>query len=290
MGGNVMINNDQRESVFQDVALLVFLLLFSAVAVLMTMSGHSLVNVVSLFCTVVLLILTYFLGLIPSLLANMVFIAGQVIWTVYQYSNNHGIMTWSLLFWLIMPVLLSLALYAMTQTQVALQKANSDLRAALIERGAFDQQTNLRTTVAYVEDASVFIETNERFQLPVSTVIIKIRYFDDMKRMMSENQLSILLQLASGTIKDITRDNDITYLVDNEDPTWAILLFSDEKGANIAAGRIRAGFAKALAGETRLSSLAISMVVGIATWNPEEMNNPYDLMNAGIRETQYDVS
>lgn len=285
-----MINNDQRDSIFQDVALLVFLLLFSAVAVLMTISGHSLVNVVSLFCTVVLLILTYFLGLIPSLLANMVFIAGQVIWTIYQYGNNHGVITWSLLFWLVMPILLSLSLYAMTQTQVALQQANGDLRAALVERGAFDQQTNLRTTVAYVEDASVFIETNERFKLPVSTVIIKIRYFDDMKRMMSENQLNVLLQLASETIKDITRDNDITYLVDNEDPTWAILLFSDEEGANIAADRIRAGFAKALAGETRLSSLAISMVVGIATWNPEEMNNPYDLMNAGIRETQYDVS
>ncbi|GAA3623593.1 diguanylate cyclase domain-containing protein [Secundilactobacillus similis] len=285
-----MINNDQRDSIFQDVALLVFLLLFSAVAVLMTISGHSLVNVVSLFCTVVLLILTYFLGLIPSLLANMVFIAGQVIWTIYQYGNNHGVITWSLLFWLVMPILLSLSLYAMTQTQVALQQANGDLRAALVERGAFDQQTNLRTTVAYVEDASVFIETNERFKLPVSTVIIKIRYFDDMKRMMSENQLNVLLQLASETIKDITRDNDITYLVDNEDPTWAILLFSDEEGANIAADRIRAGFAKALAGETRLSSLAISMVVGIATWDPEEMNNPYDLMNAGIRETQYDVS
>lgn len=285
-----MINNDQRESVFQDVALLVFLLLFGAVAVLMTISGHSLENVVSLFCTIVLLILTYFLGLIPSLLANMLFIAGQVVWTIYQYGNNHGTITWSLLFWLIMPILLSLALYAMTQTQVALQKANGDLRAALVERGAFDQQTNLRTTVAYVEDASVFIETNERFKLPVSTVIIKIRYFDDMKRMMSENQLNVLLQLASETIKDITRDNDITYLVDNEDPTWAILLFSDEAGANIAADRIRKGFAKALAGETRLSSLAISMVVGIATWNPEEMNNPYDLMNAGIRETQYDVS
>lgn len=285
-----MINNDQRESVFQDVALLVFLLLFGAVAVLMTISGHSLENVISLFCTIVLLILTYFLGLIPSLLANMLFIAGQVVWTIYQYGNNHGTITWSLLFWLIMPILLSLALYAMTQTQVALQKANGDLRAALVERGAFDQQTNLRTTVAYVEDASVFIETNERFKLPVSTVIIKIRYFDDMKRMMSENQLNVLLQLASETIKDITRDNDITYLVDNEDPTWAILLFSDEAGANIAADRIRKGFAKALAGETRLSSLAISMVVGIATWNPEEMNNPYDLMNAGIRETQYDVS
>ncbi|WP_461244934.1 diguanylate cyclase domain-containing protein [Secundilactobacillus muriivasis] len=285
-----MINNDQRDSIFQDVALLVFLLLFSAVAVLMTISGHSLVNVVSLFCTVVLLILTYFLGLIPSLLANMVFIAGQVIWTIYQYGNNHGVITWSLLFWLVMPILLSLSLYAMTQTQVALQQANGDLRAALVERGAFDQQTNLRTTVAYVEDASVFIETNERFKLPVSTVIIKIRYFDDMKRMMSENQLNVLLQLASETIKDITRDNDITYLVDNEDPTWAILLFSDSEGANIAADRIRAGFAKALAGETRLSSLAISMVVGIATWDPEEMNNPYDLMNAGIRETQYDVS
>ncbi len=284
-----MPSRDKKETLMEDVGLLLFLLLFSATAIMMLLTNHILINVIYLFCTVALMIVTYFMGLLPSLLTNMFFIAVQVVYSIYEYVGSTKAIVWALSFWMIMPLLLCLALYYMTRNQIELQQSNSDLRAALIERGAFDQQTNLRTTVAYVEDASVFIETNERFQLPVTTAIIKIRYFDDLKRMMSENQLKNLLQVTSNTIKTITRDNDITYLLNNEDPTWAILLYSDAQGATIAANRIKAGFDKAVRQDTGLANLAISMVVGIATWDKESMNNPYDLMNAGIKETQYDV-
>ncbi|MCZ3394523.1 GGDEF domain-containing protein, partial [Enterococcus faecium] len=101
-----------------------------------------------------------FMGIIPSLLANMVFIAFQTVVMLYEYFGLNHEIQWSLLFWLIMPLLISLTMYLSTRSQIALQKANSDLHAALVERGAFDQQTNLRTMVAYVEDAGVFIETS----------------------------------------------------------------------------------------------------------------------------------
>lgn len=284
-----MPSKDKKETLYEDVGLLLFLLLVSATAVMMLTSGHLLANIIYMFCTVAIMIVTYFMGLLPSLLSNMVFIAGQVIYSVYQYAGSTHAITWTLSFWMVMPLLLSFALYFMTRNQVKLQRSNSELRAALIERGAFDQETNLRTTVAYVQDAAVFIETHERFDLPVTTVVIKIRYFNDLRRMMSEKQLETLLKLTSTTLQNITRDNDITYLLDNEDPTWAILLFSDSNGASIAANRIKQGFDQELKKSVTLTNLAISMVVGVAAWDKKEMNNPYDLMNAGIRETQYDV-
>ncbi|WP_285183769.1 hypothetical protein, partial [Mycobacterium tuberculosis] len=82
--------------------------------------------------------------------------------------------------------------------------------ADIMKRGAFDEQTNLRTTVAYTQDAQVFIETNRRFQLPVTTVIIRVRYYNEIRRMMSEQQYRDLLRLVSDTITSATRDNDIT--------------------------------------------------------------------------------
>ncbi|KRM11693.1 diguanylate cyclase [Paucilactobacillus suebicus] len=284
-----MKNRDKRESLLEDVGLLLFLTLFSITAVLMTLTGHELVNVIYLFCTVGLLIVTYFYGLLPSILSNMLFMAIQAVFEIYQYLVKDADISWQLSFWILLPLMLSLSLYFMTRNQVKLQQSNSSLRTALIERGAFDQQTNLRTTVAYVEDVAVFIETNRRFNLPVTTAIIKIRYFDDLKRMMSENQLETLLKITSTTIKEKTRTNDITYLLNNDDPTWAILLYSDADGAQIAADRIKNGFNNALKENTNLVNLAISMVVGIASWDEKSMHNPYDLMNAGIHETQFDV-
>jgi len=284
-----MGNNDERNSLLQDVGLLTFISLFSATAILIALSGYILLNVIYLFCTIMLLMITYFFGILPSLIANIIFIGIQAIIMIEQYVTQTSRIPWQLSFWMVIPILLSVALYSMTRSQIALQKSNGELRTALIERGAFDEQTNLRTTVAYIEDIAVFAETNRRFDIPVATAIIKIRYFNDLKRMMSSKQLKQLLKITTDSIKEKTRTNDITYLLNNEDPTWAILLYTDNKGAEIATGRIKKGFEKNVKADESLNTMAITMVVGVATWDDTTMKTPYDLMNAGIHETQYDV-
>lgn len=284
-----MSDENKRESAFQDVGLILMLALFCALAILMAVSGNLLLNILYLFLTMGILIITYFFGLITSLLTNFLFIAVQVLIVVYQYTVQKADVHWELAFWMIMPLILSVITYFMTRNQIKLQESNGELRSALVERGAFDEETNLRTTVAYVEDAGVFVETHRRFELPVATVIIKIRYFDDLKHMMSSNQLQALLHLASETIKAETRNNDITYLLNVEDPTWAVLLYSDAAGAGIAANRVKAGFNKQLLENSLLADLAIYMIAGVVQWNDDTMTTPYDLIDAGVRETQYDV-
>ncbi|KLD60397.1 hypothetical protein WP50_10700 [Lactiplantibacillus plantarum] len=69
-----------------------------------------------------------------------------------------------------------------------------------MKRGAFDEQTNLRTTVAYIQDAQVFIESNRRFQLYVTPFIIRVWEYYESRRMMSEQQYRDLLRLVSDTI------------------------------------------------------------------------------------------
>src|SRR5699024_1931006 len=125
--------------------------------------------------------------------------------------------------------------------------------------------------------------------LPVTAMIIRIRYFQEMRSMISDSQLSDLLQLVSETIKGAMRTNDITYLLDRSNPTWGVLLFTNADGAGIAGKRIKENFDKALAASSNLSTLEVRLVVGVASWDSEKMKNPYDLMNAGIKETEYDV-
>lgn len=284
-----MRNKNSKEHLYGDVGLLAFLLMLAITAVLMVLSQNIVVNIVYLIITMGILIITYFMGIIPSLLANMVFIAFQTVVMLYEYFGLNREVQWTLIFWLIIPMLASVALYSMTRSQIALQKANNELYAELVEKGAFDQQTNLRTTVAYVEDAGVFIETSRRFDIPVTTLIIKIRYFNDLRRMMSERQLQLLLKVTSEVIKGSTRGNDITYLLDNNDPTWAVLLYSNAAGGRIVAQRTKDILEKSIKKSPELADLAISMVIGVSEWDAQEMDNPYDLMNDGIKETQYDV-
>lgn len=284
------MNDDQRTAVMADIYLLLFLGLFSATAVLMTLTANLTLNTIYLGLTLIMILMTYFFGAVTGLTANLIFIFIQAVVMIYINSIHHATIPLIMIFWLIMPLLLSATFYGMTRQLTKLQAANAKLRGDIMKRGAFDERTDLRTTVAYIQDAQVFIETNRRFQLPVTTVIIRIRYFNEIKRMMNEQQFTDLLRLTSDTISATTRDNDITYSLDQDNPTWAILLFSDTPGAQIAANRIKVAFEKNLAKSVSLNSLEVLLVVGISAWDPDKMKSPYDFMNNGIKATEYDVA
>ncbi|WP_430490782.1 diguanylate cyclase domain-containing protein [Lactiplantibacillus pentosus] len=284
------MNDDQRASLLADIYLLLFLALICMMAVLMALTPNLTLNTLYLGVTVVMILMTYFFGVIVGLMANLAFIFVQAVVMIYLNTTQHAMFSLMMIFWLIMPLLLSVTFYGMTRRLTQLQAANAKLRADMMKRGAFDEQTNLRTTVAYIQDARVFIETNRRFQLPVTTVIIRVRYYNEIRRMMSEQQARDLLRLVSDTITSATRDNDITYSLDQDNPTWAILLFSNQPGAQIAADRIKTNFAKNLQRSTSLNALEILLVVGIASWDADKMQSPYDFMNTGIKETEYDVA
>ncbi|GEO67898.1 hypothetical protein [Levilactobacillus spicheri] len=280
-----------RESWLTDLYLIFFLFWVSALAFGMaaTRTDYLLINTLFLGITVCLILFTYFWGLITGLLINLAFIFAQVVIVLYATQVDQTVVPWVLAYWLFVPLLLSLSFYGATDHTRKLQAQNARLQSDLVERGAFDEDTNLRTMVSYIEDTAVFTETNRRFDLPVTTMIVRIRYFQEMRSMVSDSQLRELLKLVSQTIKQAMRTNDITYLIDRSNPTWSVLLFTDADGASIAAGRIKTNFTKALAGNDVLANLDVRLVVGVASWDPDKMKTPYDLMNAGIKETEYDV-
>jgi len=283
------MKNNNHETVITDLYLLAFLAGMSVLAIAMGMTKPLLINTAFLGITLVLILMTYFQGIVAGMVVNLGFIFLQALVMIYRNATVATGFPWELSFWLVLPIWLSVSFYGMTAHLRHLQVVNAKLKSDLVERGAFDEDTNLRTTVSYIEDTAVFTETNRRFKLPVTTMIVRIRYFQEMRSMMTDNQLRSLLTVISETIKAAMRSNDITYLIDHNNPTWAVLLFTDVDGANIAVGRIKSKFTEAVQNDVDLANLDIRLVVGVASWDSETMKDPYDLMNAGIKATEYDV-
>ena len=274
---------------YNDIALISFLVLVALINILSTLVKYPMLNTIFIISTVVLIMITYFYGLLAGLIANLIFIAGQVLIMVYQYTENIITIPWLLSYWLILPILCSFSMYFVMKIPLELQKENAHLQQDLIEQGAFDEETNLRTLVSYIEDCKVFIETGRRFEIPVSTLVISIRYYEEIRRMVSEDNLKLLLLIISNVIKETIRENDIVYFIDNDNLTWATLLYSEAPGVKIVSNRIKTKFLDEISKTPELSSLAISLVAGISQWDPETMEDAYSLVEAGKREIQYDV-
>ncbi|GAX00691.1 GGDEF domain-containing protein [Secundilactobacillus silagei] len=283
------IDDRGRASIQADIGFVIFLTLMSLTTIFVDISGNLLWNAVYLGITVVVMLITYFYGFIPGMLSNLLFIFCQIVSTAYINLYLHQAIALKMTFWLILPGLLSGALAMMTQRQQQLQVYNHQLRNRLTEQGAFDAQTNLRTLVAFTMDARVYIENHRRFDLPVTMLVFRIRYYAELQRMLSPEQNQTLLRVISDTLTTVAADNNLSYFLDQEDPTWGMMLHSDEGQAEQLIAQIKTNFLNELRSHHQLKQLDTSLTAGLASWNATTMDSPYDLMKQGIRETEYDV-
>ncbi|MFK5220020.1 GGDEF domain-containing protein, partial [Lactococcus cremoris] len=76
----------------------------------------------------------YFFGVVTGLMANLLFIFAQAIVMIYINSTHHAVIPMMMIFWLIMPLLLSATFYGMTRQLIQLQAANAKLRADIMKR------------------------------------------------------------------------------------------------------------------------------------------------------------
>lgn len=281
---------DKNASLMTDLYMMLCVLLIAALSMGMMLTGHdfAVINTIYLGVTLLVVLMAYFLGLVAGMGGAMVFMFCQALYMIYRYTTG-GDVPLAMIFWLVLPPAIMLSLYALTIRIRVLQQDNAQMREALVEHGAFDEQTNLRTTVAFLEDAGVFVETNRRFDIPVTAVVVRIRYYNDLKSMLSEVRMRELVHVASLAIDHATRDNDITYLIGKEPPTWAVLLYSDEAGAQIAANRVRDAFGRELAQSDELKDVDLSFVIGVKQWDADNLAGPTELMAGAIKELEYDV-
>ncbi|HAY54060.1 GGDEF domain-containing protein [Schleiferilactobacillus harbinensis] len=280
----------QRLNLKTDLYLLGFLALFAVTALFMGLTAtHILLNTIYLGIALLLVALTYFLGLMFGLVANMVFIFGQGTIMVYQNVLADQTVSLVMIFWLLMPLALSVVFHGVAQTTLQLQTEITHLAESQDQYSAFDEATHLRTTVAYYEDAGVFLETSRRFSIPVSTIAIRLRYLGELRQLLSRAQFAALIRTASRTLDHATRDNDVVYYVNQTTPTWAVLLYTDKAGAQIAANRIRTSFAAQLAQQPDMPDVDVSLIIGIASSAPAAVKTPAELMHAALKETEYDV-
>ncbi|MBU3851091.1 MAG: diguanylate cyclase [Candidatus Paralactobacillus gallistercoris] len=287
-----MKNKRPTNSFLVDVFLLIFLLLFFVTAVFMSLNGRSvLINAFYLGITAFLILLTYFLGLTTGLIINLLFVVfqGGLLTYLAVFQKRVDVATGDLAFWLFMPLLLSMSFYGMAYYGLQLQAENRRLKDELVHQSVLDSETNLRTLVAYLRDTQIFTKTAAKYQLPLSMMTIKIRYFNEIRRILDHDQLDALVRLVSRVILSSDEGLTLAYLLSRDNLTWGALLFVDAAEARETARKIKTKFAQELPKVISLHDIDISLVIGVAEYDPKKMKDGHDLEHAATHMIQYDV-
>ncbi|MFT8824722.1 MAG: GGDEF domain-containing protein [Liquorilactobacillus mali] len=281
----------KNNTLIADVYFLLTVMTFSIVAVYMGISHNFLmINIFYLGISLLLIIISYFVGLIPGLLGNLIFIFVQGSYMLYENIFKGEYVNFLMMFWLFMPLILSLMVYGMTDYQRKIQVENQHMKMRLSQDIVFDDLTNLRTMNAYQQDAEIFIGTHKRFSIPLSTGVITLRYDDQLLSMMSEKSRVKLIQVISKIMVTSLRENDIIYNVSGQGnkPRWAILLFSKRDGTNIAVERIKKNVEEHLTEYPELNKYDIQLKVGVAEYD-ESITSVRAFIATALQEQEYDV-
>lgn len=144
----------KRNSLKVDIALMGFIVLILSMVIFdMFVDDQLFANLMCTVVTLFLIIVTYFLGIVPGLTLNLIFIFVIVLGTIYEYLKTNMMIIGSI-FWTVIPPLLLICFYFLTEHIKELQEENFALRRQ-VGSETVDVETNLWSMDTYLEHFTV---------------------------------------------------------------------------------------------------------------------------------------
>lgn len=280
-----------RSGLISDISFLFFLvLIFISIVYIGGDPDHYMQNVIILNVAFLLAIVTYFTTVSAGLVLNLVFIFSYGFFVLYQtvaQGETIGLHTY---FWLLMTPLLTVACWLFTSSSRQLQHENDRLQKKTTNMAAIDEITDLRNSISFQKDVDLFTGISTRYQIPLTLLVIKVKYWQEIRRLIPDEQLGDAIYDVSQLSQSSIRTNDALYLLDKEDATWGLLLFTDREGSKIVIERIKLKLEELNNSDFSTKyKVKLGLKMGAIEYHSESVENPLDFIAQAKKQLEYDV-
>lgn len=247
-------------------------------------------NIIFLNVAFLISVITYFTNVTAGLILNLLFIFGFGTYTLYETLVVGGTINSANYFWLLMTPLFTVVTWMFSSASRRLQEENAQLRKANDRHSTMDEKTNLRNSRSFQNDASIFMALSTRYQIPLTLLVINVKYWDELRRMISEDEMNEAILELSKLSQTSIRTNDALYMLNSDNPTWGMLLFTDRPGANIVIDRLRQKVKEINSAEFSAKyKVELSLKIGAVQHEPESVTTPLEFIVRARKELEYDV-
>jgi GGDEF domain-containing protein len=286
-----MFDKIHNEILFQDIGLLAFLAsIFCCMAVIWA-GGTTLMteNFIMLLITVIAVILVTF----SVDIAAFVTVGSQIIcFTAYKlffmYTSGASIEVISFA-WLILPpaAVFSMKVFCIWRNRLELE--NSMLRKQVEELVVIDPLTELYNLRSFYHDLPCQISYIKRNKLPLTLMIIRLRYAQELRHLLLGRQYDMVRQRLSQIALDAIRTEDRLYSI-GKDGDLAVILTCEEQGGMIVRNRIRAKVSEKDAfSNIAAASIKVDVQIAYMQYNEETYSDAMGFKTQVENELQYDV-
>lgn len=237
-----------------------------------------------------LALVTYFTTVTAGLVLNVVFIFGYGIYITLDTVIHAGTIGLHQYFWIIMAPLLTLAVWLFTSSTRELEADNERLKSQQTRLATLDENTDLKNSLSFNKDVAVFAGLSRRYQIPLSLLVIKVKYWNEIRRFIPQEQLTEAVYNVSEISQSSIRTNDTLYLLDKDDVTWGLLLFTDLAGTQIVIDRIKQRLQEfneqQFAGKYKVD---LNLKIGAIEYDHDAAASPLEFIARAKKQLEYDV-
>lgn len=192
--------------------------------------------------------------------------------------------------WIFLPILSAVAMYLFISGNYRLELENDILREQVEELVMVNPLTKLYNLRSLYNDLNVQVSYAERNKVPLSLMVIVLKYEAELASILSRNNYERVIQILSQIVVDTVRVEDKTYSIDNKG-SLAVILTCDKNGSEIAMRRLRSRISEKDAFKG-IANAAIKIEVKIASLEYDKAEHGDNMIVFKQRvenELQYDV-
>ncbi|MCR4924201.1 MAG: diguanylate cyclase [Lachnospiraceae bacterium] len=165
-----------------------------------------------------------------------------------------------------------------------LRMENSLLKRQVEELVMIDPLTNLYNLRSMFMDMQTQVSFAERNNQPISLMVIKLRYNEELKQVLKHNQYEQVLIKVSKIVVDTVRLEDRVYAIDDKG-TLAIILTTDKKGCISVYDRIERNISKPEAfADVASKPVRVEIQMGFLQYKKEEFQRDARLFLSKVEE------
>ncbi len=137
-----------------------------------------------------------------------------------------------------MPLIGAASCWLFQRGIASIDSENSMLRRQVEELVLVDGVTGLYNQRALYRDLRSLVKYGQRNHLPISLMIVQMRYEAELRNMLPRRQYQELRQIMANIVADGVRVEDKAYCID-EHGTLAIILTADQAGSQFVRNRLK---------------------------------------------------
>lgn len=191
-------------------------------------------------------------------------------------------------YWIIVIPVTAVLFSNLSRYIVALQEESKTLEEENQSLVMIDAATGIRNAVAFFNEVPIYMSMSKRYNIPLTLMLVKFRYKDKLKAIVSEEQFNKLLVEVSNILKQSLRLEDRKYILKDR-LIFAFLLISEGEGSEIVKQRFKENLENINISDRDLfNKLKIEVEIGYYAYN-DKILDAFEFLEKAEMELEYDV-